>query len=115
MATVTPKVLVEGTLLPTAALGDPGLYKSAPATQTTIRSMTMTNVSASVAVVTVHLVKAGDVEADKNVVGLKVQSIQPGTSLIDDTSRQLEAGDFISAYSATANAIAFRADGATVS
>lgn len=109
--TITPKVLVQGTLLAAAAPASPGLYSPALGSTATIRHMRFVNTDTSARTVTVHLVASGDTVGAKNRV-LGPVTLDPDETLIDDTSViELMTGDFISAFSDVGSVVACRVDG----
>ena len=110
MATVTPKPLVQGTLLTNSL----ATYYTVPGSTTaTIRAITLCNDHSSVVTVTLHLVASGGSASAQNQI-LKAVSIEAGFTLIDDSTRAMNAGDFIRAVASVTNVVALRVDGAEI-
>jgi hypothetical protein len=110
MATVTPKPLVQGTLL---GATDATLYTVPAATVATVRSYTLTNNDTVDRTVTVRFVVSAGVPGDANTV-LNTVPVKAKETLIDDTLRVLSTGDFISAFADVATKVAFRVDGSEI-
>lgn len=110
--TVTPKALVQGVLLQDTVQT---LYTAGVGITAVLRSITLCNVTGSVRTVTIHLVAVGDTPSDANMIfnAIPLDGTQTKT-LIDDSLRVLEPGDFIAALADVADAIAMRADGSEV-
>lgn len=113
MATITPKPIRQGILLPNAAATTPGQYVVPGGTTTTLRSLRLCNTDTVQRVVTVHVVASGDTPAAKNTI-LKNVPLEAGETLIDDSLMNLDTGDFISAFADAANVVAMRIDGAEI-
>lgn len=110
MATVTPKPLVQGTLLTAAAVT---LYTTPASTTATVRSMTFCNTDTVSRTITVYLVASGGSIGDASTI-MKTLTILASETIIDDTLRVLATGDFISALADVASKVSMRADGAEV-
>jgi hypothetical protein len=110
MATVTPKPLVQGTLL-TAVLAT---YYTVPgATTTTIRAITFCNTDTVARTVDLYLVASGGSASPQYQI-LKGVSILPGETLIDDSVRAMNTGDFIRALASVTSVVSIRVDGAEI-
>lgn len=110
MATLTPTVLVEGTLLTSSAAT---LYTAPGATTATVRSMTLCNRDTSTRRVTLFFVASGGSTGAKSCV-YKAQEVLAGETFMDDTLRNLVTGDFISGYADSDGVVSIRVDGATL-
>lgn len=113
MATITPKPLVQGVLLPASAAATPGQYAVPAATTATVRSLTLCNTGAVTRLVSVHIVASGGSASDANKI-LKAVSLVAGETLIDDSLRNLAAGDFITGFADAATTVSMRVDGAEI-
>jgi hypothetical protein len=110
MATVTPKPLVQGTLLTNSLT----TYYTVPgATTATIRAITLCNNDSVARTVTMHLVASGSSADAANQI-LKAVPLDPGETLIDDSVRAMNTGDFIRAMASQTNVVALRVDGAEI-
>lgn len=110
MATITPKPLVKGILLPATAAVAPGQYQVGAATTATIRSITFCNTDTVDRTFTLHLVASGDTPGAGNMVHPAI-TIKPNQTIVDDSIRELSTGDFISAFADIANKVSMRVDG----
>ena len=111
MATLTPKCLVQGTLLTTSAATP--LYTVPGATTRTVRSLTICNTGGTARTVTVHLVASGGSPSAANMV-LNAVPLAAGETLfpVGPDLWQLQAGDAIHASADSAAQVSLRADGA---
>lgn len=113
MATVTPRSILDGTLLANSAT-----TVFTASTTTTIRAITICNTDSTTRLVTLHIVQVGgSVTAAKRVLdqvplASKDTIIYPGT---EPGIVVLETGDFISAHADAASVVSIRIDGAEVS
>ncbi len=117
MATLTPKVLVQGVLLANAAPASPGVYAVPVGASTTVRHMRFTNTDSSARTITLHIVANGDVAAAKNKVFGPITLEAAGSTnsvVIDDSIIEMEAGDYLAPFADVATVVAFRADGAEI-
>lgn len=116
MPTVTPKALVEGTLLAAIAPGMPGLYRVplSGVIAATLRSIRLCNTSASSTITaTVYLVASGDSEGAKSII-IPETTLGAKSFLPDDSIHVLGPGDYISAVASLAGVVSFRASGAEI-
>jgi hypothetical protein len=110
MATVTPKPLVQGTLLTNSL----ATYYTVPGSTTaTITGITLCNTDSAARTVTLHLVASGGSADDGNTL-LDAISLNAGETIIDDTRRAMNAGDFIRAVASVTNVVSIRVDGAEI-
>lgn len=103
-----PKNLVPGTVLGTTAST---LYTTPSGTYTTISAMTVTNTSASVVEVTVHLVASGSSADDSNIVFKR--NVAPGESRIvgEAIAQSLHVGWTIRALASAGTSVNMVASG----
>lgn len=111
MATITPKPLVEGTLLGNAAAT---LYTVPAATTAVQRSITIVNNDTVDRVFTVQIVPALGVPGLEHMI-FNALLIQAGKTLEDDILRVLLTGATIRAFADVANKVAIRIDGSEIS
>jgi hypothetical protein len=110
MATVTPKPLVQGTLLSNALV----TYYTVPgATSATIRAITLCNTDTVMRTVALYVVASGGSATPQYQI-LKDVPMQPGETLIDDSLRAMNTGDFIRALASVASVVSLRIDGAEI-
>jgi hypothetical protein len=110
VATVTPKPLVQGTLLTNAL----ATYYTVPGSTTaTIRAITLCNTDSAARTVKLHLVASGGSASDANTIFDDI-SINAGETIIDDSVRAMNTGDFIRAVASVTNVVALRVDGAEI-
>lgn len=110
MATVTPKPLVQGTLL-TASLAT---YYTVPGSTTaTVRAITLCNTDSVARTVDLYLVANGGSASAMNQI-LKGLTMNPSETIIDDSVRAMNAGDFIRAVASVTNVVSLRVDGAEI-
>jgi hypothetical protein len=110
MATVTPKPLVQGTLLTNSL----ATYYTVPASTTaTIRAITLCNTDSVSRTISLYLVASGGSASAMNQI-LKDVAMLPGETIIDDSTRAMNTGDFIRALASLSNVVALRVDGAEI-
>lgn len=104
---VTPKKIIQGTLLPNAAAASPGLYACPANTKCLLKKLTFTNNDASARTVTVHLVASGGSASTSNIL-TKTVSIAAGATYeaFEAEGHILGPGDFITAFADTAALVA---------
>jgi len=109
MATLTPKPLVQGLLLPNAVAVQ---YTTPPATSATIRSITFCNTSGVDRVVTLHLVASGGAASAANMV-LNAVLVKAGETMfpVGQDLWNLLTGDTIRAFADVAAAVSMCVDG----
>src|SRR4029453_3364780 len=111
MSGVTPKVLVQGELLPSAAVGSPGQYRVPPSggIAAVIHSITVRNTDTVNRSATIYLVRSGDSES--SAAGIISTTLGPGATFPDGNLRVLGPGDYISGVGSVAGVISLRAVG----
>jgi hypothetical protein len=110
MATVTPKPLVQGTLLTNSL----ATYYTVPGSTTaTVRAITLCNTDSVARTVSLHLIASGGSAGALNQI-FKDVSLNAGETLIDDSTRALNAGDFLQAVASVTGVVALRVDGAEI-
>jgi hypothetical protein len=113
VATVTPKAILDGTLL-----GNSAATVYTATTTVTIRMVTFCNTDSSTRLVTMHVVQLGGSATTAkrvlDVVPLAAHDsiVYPGT---EPGILVLETGDFIVAHADAASVVSIRIDGAEVS
>lgn len=97
---VTPRKIIQGTQLPSAAAATPGLYACPANEKVLIKKLTFTNDDASTRTVTIHLVASGGTASASNLL-TKAASIAAGGTYeaFEAEGHILQAGDFITAFS----------------
>jgi hypothetical protein len=109
MATLTPKPLLQGTLLPNAV----AVQYTVPAlTVTTVRSITICNTDSVAHTVTLHLVPSGGSPSKATMV-LSAVPLDPGETLfpVGQDLWNLATGDMIQAFADAASQVSMRVDG----
>jgi hypothetical protein len=112
---VTPRKIIQGTLLPAAAAATPGLYACPANEKVQIKKLTFVNDDASTRLLTLHLVASGGTASASNLV-TKAISIPAGGSYeaFEAEGHILQAGDFITAFSDVANKVAVQGTGVSL-
>mgnify|MGYP001277176779 CR=1 FL=1 len=107
--TTTPKALVDGTLLTASEVT---LYTATGVTAA-IHSITYTNTDTVDRAVTIWIIPSGQTSGARYRIATAMV-IPAGRTVIDDTLRNLESGDFIAGLADSTNLVAIRVDGAEI-
>lgn len=107
MATVTPKPLLEGTLLPDAAAT---LYTVPVGATAVIRGMTFCNTDTVDRTLTVHIIPSGNAVDPANVIYDAIP-IKAGQTLENATYRVMLAGGTVRGFADVASKVNMRVDG----
>lgn len=110
---VTPKALVEGTLIPSDSAGTT-LY-TCPTNATIIDKCTVTNLDPNPQTFTLAIVPPGGTAGDSNrIIRLKTLQYRECYTCPEIVGQILNTGDFVSAYSTLATALSIRISGREV-
>lgn len=107
---VTPKALLDGTLLTASSTT---LYTAPASTTAVIRSITLCNTDTVARTVTIYIVQSGGSIGDDKKI-FDEFSLAAGETIVDDTLRVLETGDTLRGLASTASVVSIRADGSEV-
>jgi len=110
MATVTPKALLDGTLLANSIAT---LYVVPAAMSAVVRSITLCNTDSVDHAVTLHFVPFAGSPSGATMI-LNALPIKAGQTIEDDLLRVLGTGGSIRAFADAANAVSMRVDGSEV-
>ncbi len=110
MATITPKPLVEGTLLADTA---GTLYAVPVLTTAVLRSITLCNTDSADHVVTLHLLPPAGAVAPANMI-FNALAIKAGQTIEEDLVRVVLAQGAIVGFADVASKVSIRVDGSEV-